>query len=62
MVSTLIMTARLATLSLLEIKLFSSKGYDFIIYVHGVTKNLSSNSSYIDQSLLTLVILSEKLS
>ena len=34
------MSAKMATLGLLKIKVFWSKGYDVIISVHEVTKNV----------------------
>ena len=47
MVAILMMSAKFATLGLLEIKLFWSKGYDVIIYVHDITnKILSRGSNY----------------
>ena len=40
-------SAKLTTLDLLEIKIFSNKGYDIIIFVHDVTnKILSRDSNY----------------
>ena len=42
------MSAKMATLSLLKIKVFWNKGYDVIISVHDVTsKVLSYESNYI---------------
>ena len=42
----LMMSAKMATLDLL--KVFWSKGYDFIIYVHDTTnKSLSRDSNYV---------------
>ena len=42
------MSAKLATLGLLKIKIFHGKGYDAIIFVHDViNKILSCDSSYI---------------
>ena len=42
------MSAKLATLGLLKIKVFRSKGYDLIISVHDVTnKMLSHDLNYI---------------
>ena len=42
------MSAKLATLGLLKIKLFWNKGYDVIIFVHDVTnKILERDSNYI---------------
>ena len=44
----LMMSAKLATLGLLKIKVFWNKGYDVIISVHDVTnKILSRDSNYI---------------
>ena len=48
MVAILMMSTKLATLDLLEIKVFWSKGYDVIISVHDVTnKILSHDPNYI---------------
>ena len=48
MVTTLMMSAKMATPSLLKIKIFWNKGYDVIIYVYDVTnKILSRDSNYI---------------
>ena len=48
MVTILTMSAKIATLGLLEIKVFCKKGYDIILYVHNVTnKILSFDSNYI---------------
>ena len=42
------MSAKVAPLDLLEIKILRNKGYDTIIYVHDVTnKTLSCGSNYI---------------
>ena len=42
------MSAKLAILGLLKIKVFWSEGYDLIIYVHDVTsKILSRDSNYV---------------
>ena len=42
------MSAKMATLGFLEIKVFWNKGFDVIVSVHDVTnKNLSRNSKYI---------------
>ena len=47
-VTILMMSAKFATLSLLNIKIFSDKGYDFIIFVHNVTHQVfSRNLNYI---------------
>ena len=40
------MSAKMATLGLLKIKVFWNKGYDVIIYVHDVTIKISSRDSY----------------
>ena len=62
------MSAKMATLGLLEIMVFWKKGYDVIICLHDVTnKILSRDLNYIvdlvcDQSLVTLAFLREKLS
>ena len=64
----LMMSAKLATLSLLKLKVFWNKGYDDLISVYDVTNEiLSRDSNYIvevvmRQSLLTLAFLWEKLS
>ena len=64
-------SAKLATLSVLIITVFWNKGYDVTISVHNVTnKVLSNGSNYIvklycqscDQSLVTVAFLWEKLS
>ena len=48
MVAILMMSAKMATLGLLKIKVFWNKGYDVIISVHDVTnKILSRDSNYI---------------
>ena len=48
MVAIGMMSAKMATLGLLKIKVFWNKGYDVIISVHDVTnKILSRNSNYI---------------
>ena len=47
MVGILIMLAKLATLALLKLNVFQSKGYDVIICFHDVTsKILSRDSNY----------------
>ena len=64
----LMMSAKLATLSLLKLKVFWNKGYDDLISVYDVTNEiLSRDSNYIvevvmRQSLVTLAFLWEKLS
>ena len=48
MVKILMMSAKMATLDLLKIKIFQNKGYDVINSVYDVTsKNLSRDSNYI---------------
>ena len=48
MVTVLMMSTKMATPSLLKIKLFRNRGYDIIISVHEVTnKILSRDSNYI---------------
>ena len=67
MVTTLMMSAKMATLSFLIIKVFSNKGYDVIISVHDVTNRILSGdlNYFIDvvmwRKLVTLVFLWEKL-
>ena len=59
MVGILMMSAKLANLGLLEIKVFWNKGYDVKISVYDVTnKVLSRDWNYIvDEVLVTLVFL-----
>ena len=45
MVAILMMSAKLVTLGLLKIKVYRSKGYDVIIYVHDVTTKISPVTS-----------------
>ena len=53
MVNTLMVPAKMATVDLLEIKVFRNKGYDIIISVYDiVNKNLSCDSNF----MLDLVI------
>ena len=47
MVAILMIPVKLATLGLLKIKVFLNKGYNIIIFVHDVTKNVSRDSNYI---------------
>ena len=47
MVATLMMLVKMATLGLLKIKIFRSKDYNVIIYVHDVTSKISRDSNYI---------------
>ena len=42
MVTTLMMSAKMATIGLFKIKVFLNKGYDVIISDHGVTNKISS--------------------
>ena len=68
MVAILKMSAKLATLGPLKIKVFWNKGYDVIIYVYEVTNQILSRDSncIVDvscyQSLVTLAFIREKLS
>ena len=68
MVAVLMISAKLATLGLLKMKVFWSIGYDTISFVHDLTnKILSCDSNYIvdvvmwqgDQSLITSIFMSE---
>ena len=53
MVTILVMLAEMATLGLLEIRVFWNKGYDAIIYVHDITsKFLSRDSNYIIDAVM----------
>ena len=55
MVTTLMMSAKMATPLLLKIKVFWNKGYDVIIYVHDVTKtNWWRDSNYIEDVVMWL--------
>ena len=48
MVTILMLSAKMATLGLVKIKIFRNRGYDIIIFVHDVTnKILSRESNYI---------------
>ena len=48
MATTLMMSAKMATLGLLKIKAFKNKDYDFMVSVHGVINEiLSRESDYI---------------
>ena len=48
MVPILVMSAKLATLGFLKLKVFQNKGYDVIISIHGSTnKILLRDSNYI---------------
>ena len=42
MIAILMITAKLANLGLLKVKLFRNKGYDVIIFVYDVTIKISS--------------------
>ena len=47
MVTILMRSAKMATLSLLKIKVFRSKGYNVIIFVYDfINKNLSRESNF----------------
>ena len=52
MVAILVMSAILATLGLLKIKLFQNKCYDIIISVHGMTKKLFQVNYIVDVDCL----------
>ena len=43
MVAILMMSAKLATLGLLKIKVFSKKNYDVIIYTYDISNQLADN-------------------
>ena len=68
MVAILMISAKLATLDPLKIKIFWNKVYDIIIPVHDVTNKILSRDSndvldaVCDQCLLTLAFLWENLS
>ena len=48
MVAILMMSAKMTTLGLLKMKVFSNKGYDIMISVYDImNKSLSSDSNYI---------------
>ena len=48
-------SAKLATLALLKLKIFSNNGYGVIIFVHDVTnKILSGDSNYIIENQLVM--------
>ena len=67
MMTILRMSAKIATLGLLEIKIVWNKGYDILISAYDVANQiLSDDSNYIadvviDSSLVTLAFLWEKL-
>ena len=52
MIEFLIMSAKFATLGLLKIKLFWNKGYDVITSVCEQQKNLSRDSTYIEDVVM----------
>ena len=53
MVTVLMMSAKMATLSLLKIKVFWNKGYDVIVSVHDLTKKyLSRDSNHIIDAIM----------
>ena len=60
MVSILMMSAKLATLLLLKIKLFLNKGFDVISSVYDVTKTMnqiiSRESNYIVDVVITSIL------
>ena len=67
-VSIFMISAKLATLVLLKLKITSNKVYDVIIFVHDVTNKILWHSQIIlqiwsyDQNLVTLAFLWQKLS
>ena len=60
MVAILMMSAKLATLDLLKIKLFQNKGYDVISSVYQVTNTMnqviSRESNYIVDGVITSIL------
>ena len=56
MVAILMMSAKLATLGLLKIKLFQNKGYDVIISVHDVTNTMNQIISRDSNHIVDVVI------
>ena len=60
MVTTLMMSTKIATPGLLKVKLFLNKGYDDLISVHNVTKKvLSRDSNYIVDMVMWKKILEQ---
>ena len=64
MVTILMVSAKMATLGLLKIKVFLNKGYDVLIFAHDVTNQILSRDSYYivdvwscNQSLVTLAFI-----
>ena len=58
MVPILMMSAKLATLGLLKIKLFQNKGYDVIMSVHDVTNTMNQTVSHESNYIVDVVITS----
>ena len=56
MVAILMMSTKLAALDLLKIKLFQNTGYDVIISVHDVTKNMNKIMSCESNYIVDVVI------
>ena len=52
MVAILMMSAKLATVSLLKIKMFWNRDYDAIILVHDVTQIFSRGSNYVVDAIM----------
>ena len=52
------MSAKIATLGIIKIKLFWNKGYDVIIYIDGVTNGTLSHDS---NDIVELVIINSNL-
>ena len=46
MILILMMSTKLATSGLFEIKIFRNEGYDVIVFVHDLTKSLLHDSDY----------------
>ena len=61
MVTILMMSTKIATPGLLKVKLFLNKGYDVLISVHNVTKQvLSRDSNYIADMVMWKKILEQR--
>ena len=58
MVAILMVSAKLATLGLVEIKLFQHKGYDIISSVHDVTNTMNQIISHESNYIVDVVIAS----
>ena len=62
MVTISMMSAKMATLDFLKIKVFRNKGYDVITSVYDVIKKIYHLTQILAKSLVTLGLLWEKLS